>query len=203
MKNIFFIVLFLINTTMFAHTSFTVQPTKHLLSTEFDLYSADEYLCTVETVCWHLHRCYTVSYPSGEQVCGTARLLSLGALFNALKEIDITDSQGETLGLIEGHWWTDAARKFFLYDAAHQHYATAYVEKDYKSISIVDAKNEKIKLATFVYKEVAEDTYQWEGNVHKHAAIPQSTLYVLSAFIADTCTPFYDNSFCEDHLFVD
>jgi len=190
MKKFLFAILFVACSTSYANYSFSIQPREYLFSTEFDIYCSEEYLYSVESNFWQLHKSYSVCDHSGEVVNGTARLLSMGSIFNAMKQIDVTDSRGKKLGYIKGYWWTSASRKFAIYDEYNRHYATAYVGRNWNSVSIVNATNERIKIATLVRNYIPGGTYQWDATVYNENALDLGTLYVFSSFIADTCKPY-------------
>lgn len=188
MKKFFLALLLLASGHVFAEYSFTIQPRSYLFSSHFDIYSNNNYLYTVESNFFQLRTCYSVCNHSGEVVAGAARLLSLGALSNALREIDVTDFRGKKIGFIEGRWWTTASRKYFFYDNENWHYATAYIGLDGNSVSIVNAQNERVQIALLRRFQVSDGGYYWETRVFQNDAIDPSMLYVFSAFIADTCS---------------
>ena len=173
----------------FAEYSYIIQPRSYFLETHYDLYSGDTYLNAVEQHSLQLHRIYSLCTEQGEIASGTARLLSLGALFHSMKEIDVVDNRGYNVGFIQGHWWTTASGKFALYDDSRYHVATAFVDRSGSSVSIVDGQNNRSPIAIFRRSYVPGGDYYWEIKVVKEGVIDPRMLYVFSAFITDAYWP--------------
>ena len=183
-------ILFLsLGTTAFAEYSYIIQPRSYLTSTHYDLYSGSSYLNTVEQNSLQLRRVYSLCNEKGELATGTARLLSVGALFNSMKEIDVVNERGRHVGFIQGRWWTTASGKYAFYDDSNYHIATAYVDRSGSSVSIVDSKNERSPIAIFRRSFVPGGDYYWDIKVLKDEAIDPRMLYIFSAFITDAYWP--------------
>ena len=173
----------------FAQHTYKIQPSSYLISTSYDLYSNDTYLSTVERYALQLQTVYNLCDERGEYATGTARLLSMGALFNCMKEIDVVDMLGQPIGFIKGNWWTTAAGKFAFYDQYGRPSAVAYVDRANASVSIVDPLNQRSPIALFRRSYVPHGDYYWEVKVVKEEAIDSRVLHIFSAFITDACWP--------------
>lgn len=191
MKKILFILTALCcTTTAFASYIYKIQPRSYLFETHYDIYNDDEYLSSIEYHSLRFHRIYNLCDEQGPVATATARLFSMGALFSAMKEIDITDQFNRPIGYIQGHWWTSAYGKFAFYDANNYHYATAYVDWSGASVNVVDAQNERSTIAIFRRSFIPHGDYFWEVNVVKEEAIDARVLQTFSAFITDAYWPY-------------
>lgn len=190
MKRAFFILAFLASVSQgFASYIYTIQPRTYMFETHYDLYNDDEYFSSIEYYALSLRRIYNLCDSRGPVARGTARLLSMGALFNSMKEIDVTDEFERTVGFIQGHFWTSALGKFAFFNASGRHFATAYVDWSGSSVSVVDALNERIPIAVFRRSYVPHGDYYWQVKVVNEAAIDARMLQIFSAFITDAYWP--------------
>lgn len=169
----------------FAEYEFDIQPNRYWFSSHYDIYSGGKYLSSVENDWMQLHTVWSVCDEKGEYATGTARLLSLGAVSNAMREIDIVDYHQKQLGYIQGHWWTSAAGKFVFYDQYEHPYAIAYVDQSKASVKIVDFVNQRLPIAVFTRWEDV-----WNIKVHNEEVIDPRVLYVFSAFVSDAYRKF-------------
>lgn len=186
----FFISTFALVNSAFSQYSYVIQPRSYLFSTEYDIHEEQGVLTTIENNSLQLRRIYSLCDRSGEFGRGIARLFSLGCLFNCLKEIDCYDEFNRPIGLIQGHWWTTAAAQFTFSDATGFHYATAYIDRNYSTVNIVDAQNERIPLAVFRRHLVpGGGDYHWDVTVLEPHAINQKMVQIFSAFVTDACWP--------------
>lgn len=173
----------------FASYSYTIQPRSYMFETHYDVYNDDEYLSSIEYYALQLRRIYNLCDEQGPVASGTARLLSMGALFTSMKQIDVTDQYNQSIGFIQGHFWTSAQGKFAFFDAQNRHFATAYVDWSGSSVSVVDSMNERKPIAVFRRSFVPHGDYYWEVKVINEEAIDARMLQIFSAFVTDAYWP--------------
>jgi len=186
---VFMMAILAFGTHAFADTSFVIKPRNYLFSKYFDLYSEDNYINTIEKNELQLRTVYTLLDKESEVAMGTARLLSLGSLFDSMKEIYIRSDDGTLIGMVQGKWWTTASGKFFIHNGEGIHVATAFIDRNEANVSILDPTKNRRLLSTLHRIFVPGGTYYWEVKTLDETIIDPRILQIFSAFIVDAYWP--------------
>lgn len=184
------LLLILSTAKVFAGYEFKVQPRSYWFETDYDIYSGDEYITTVEKNWLQLRTVWSLCDEKGEYGNGTARLFSPGVLLNSMREIDVVDYHQKQIGYIKGEFWTSASGKFVFYDEYQHPYAVAFIDQGRNSANIVDFHNQREQIALLRRTHVPGGDYFWNVKVLKDNRIDPRTLHVFSAFVTDSCWPY-------------
>ena len=133
-----------------------------------------------------VRRSYYFEDPNGGYIEGIARFFSFGSIFECLREIDIYDGEGDSIGLIQGFWDTENSAKYVLYDHNNQPFAKAYCDR--KKFLLVDYNDPNIKIAHFqkhLKLRYGSVVYSWIVNVFHDEMIDPRILSIFTAYIAE------------------
>lgn len=118
------------------------------------------------------------------------RLFSLGSLYTWAGVLDIYDSEGNLLGLIEGAILTLLPSKFHLYNAKNELIGTAYMDRDAMGFTVSDPLHEIKTIANFRRIFVKDVTDHWVISINDPDAIDVRLLYAFGAFVLDNQNDF-------------
>ena len=128
------------------------------------------------------------SFENPEGICtAIARFVSLGSIFECLKEIDVYQDDC-FFGSIEGYWNTVNSAKFLINNSDYNPFAIAYYNPSCTSLIIVDYNNPEIEIATFkkhIKEFLYSVEYDWHVEVHREDLIDYRFIAMLSAYMAD------------------
>ncbi len=119
---------------------------------------------------------------------GITRFFSLGTLFAWAMNIDVYDDNGNTIGLIEGHFWTKARAKFAIYEKSKV-VAHAFLNTDDNKFVMTSAWDEKLVIAKLKRADYGDVNF-WEVKLTDNTLVDERVLKTFIAFISD-----YQNSF--------
>jgi len=133
---------------------------------------------------------YEVYNAKGQwQATGVARLLTLGAIYSWATEIDVYDTAGKRIGLIDGQLATLAAARFSFYEYDDKDKSTlkaiAYMDKEKGSFSVTDPDNDKYLFMHLQRVFLPNTQDHWKGQVFVDGAIDERVLKVFAAFAVD------------------
>lgn len=118
-----------------------------------------------------------------EAIC---RALSLGSLYTWAREIDIYDPAGNSIGFIEGKFFTTAQAKFNIYDGEDRLVANVYLDFVSKSFTLVEPSKNAKPLGQI--KRTASG--DWGVVLNDETALDARLVKIFSAFVVD-----HENSF--------
>ena len=185
--------LLLCSTAVAAPVNFTVREREYLFSNYFE-FSADKQPIGVVVkkhyAYLHLTNNYDVYSAKGAwEATGVSRLFCLGAFYSWATEIDIYDTNGTRVGLIDGQAVTTAAARFSIYeygsDGTAILKAIAFMDDERRSFSLLDAENDKLVIAAVQRIFLPNLRDHWECNVFDSDLLDMRIIKVFCAFAVD------------------
>lgn len=174
--------------------SFDVNSQNYTFSTVFDFMGRHDYLGTAVKSVFHLRTHYDLYGVHGEyEGTGICRVLTLGAIYNWGREIDIWGPDGDYVGMIDGQFATEAKAKYSIYNGIGTRVGIAYLEKGSSAFTIVNPHNEFHRIAYLRRNFIPNETDYWSAVVYDEDAIDLRIIKVFAAFALDS-----QNSFKED-----
>lgn len=164
---------------------FSVHQTHYPLASYFNIQSDDTYRGVVKKSVFRVRTNYDLSNGDGWQATGIKRVVSLGSVYPWATEVDIYDTRGEYLGMIDGQVVSTAAARFSLYDAAGNLTAIAYLDHSLNSYSIVYPDSEAYPIAE-CHRHL-DLTWQdwWDVVVYDSTQIDDRVVRIFAAMICD------------------
>lgn len=173
---------------------FTIHEKEYRFSNHFEL-SEDEapmgVVAKKRFAYMHVTDHYEVYDSSGKwEATGRKRaFLSLGALFSWATEIDVKDSAGKKIGMIDGQVFTTTSARFSIYNYDDKGRWTlvgiAFMDNEKKSFSIVDPTNDKRIISVLRRIFVPNLHDHWECKIFYPDAIDLRIMKVFAAFAVD------------------
>lgn len=197
MKILSVFVFYLLATTNIAcaHTpqkedpfNFKVEKTDYTFSIVFDMARDKNNFGSVVKSVFHIGAHYD-SYDrfglyEGQGVCR----MPLSLLCSWAAAIDIYNSQGTKIGLIDGQMIATEPAKYGFYDEKDNLLCVALLGDDRKNVTIIDSIDPTIVVAQFTHDNSSIDTDRWEISCFHPEKLPLKFLKVFAAFICDTET---------------
>lgn len=118
------------------------------------------------------------------------RVFSLGSLYTWAGVLDVYDTDGGRVGLIEGAVLTFQPSKFHLYDPVNQLVGTAYMDHDRMGFTLCDPVNEMRTIATFRRVFVKDVVDHWVVKIHDRYSVDPRLIYSFAAFALDNQNDF-------------
>lgn len=118
------------------------------------------------------------------------RVFSLGSLYTWAGVLDVYDTDGGRVGLIEGAILTFQPSKFSLYDPRNQLVGTAYMDHDRMGFTLCDPVKEMRTIATYRRIFVKDVVDHWVVTIHDRYAIDPRLIYSFGAFVLDNQNDF-------------
>lgn len=155
----------------------------------------ETYPGSVKKSAFRIRTNYDLSNKDGWQATGITRLLSLGAIYHWAKDIDIYDTRGVQIGLIDGNLATFESAKFNMYEYDESGSATeigvAYANQDFTRFVIYSSMDNPHPIAEF-NRNFADNT--WGVAVHYPEKIDDRLVRVFAGFVVDHQDKFMSNS---------
>jgi hypothetical protein len=173
--------------------SFTIREREYLFSNYFE-FAADKQpmglVIKKRYAYLHLTNNYDLYTTKGDwQARGVSRLFCLGALYSWATEIDVYDTNGVRIGLIDGQAVTTAAARFSIYEYDSEGNSTlkaiAFMDDERRSFSIVHPENDKQFVASLQRVFLPNLRDHWECNAFDADLLDIRILKVFSAFAVD------------------
>ncbi len=114
------------------------------------------------------------------------RFFSLGTILTSASTIDIYDSEGNAIGLVEGSIFTTSPAKFYFYDRDNNLTGIAYLDNDRCSFTVYHGTHSKKVVAIFTRVFVRDVQDWWVVDIIDHEAIDYRILATFGAFSVDT-----------------
>ena len=135
-------------------------------------------------------RTYSFEDSEGDYIEGSATIFSLGAFLDRMKEITVyNQNKGVYIGSFSGIWDTENIAEFIFYNIYTRPIAIATIDKERKTIPIMDIENQGTQIALFEkhhnrFRDGSVE-YYWEMKVQDDVAIPPELLQIFAAFVTD------------------
>lgn len=189
MKKLFLLFLVFL-TPIFAkskdHFKFSVHQKDYRFSTVFEIDSKGKPLGTVVKSVFRVRTNYDVYDEYGQwQATGISRLLCLGIFRPWGAEIDVYDTKGEVIGLIDGQVATAQAAKYSFYNSRGDCVGVAYMDLSGAGFSILDPQKEKHVLARLTRNFVRDQIDYWDIVLYDVEEIDPALIKVFAAFAVD------------------
>jgi hypothetical protein len=194
---------------LFSHTIFASvhedHPYDFLISK--DSYRIDEiyqiksplrntYPGSVKKSAFRIRRHYDLSNKDGWQATGITRILSLGTIFTWATDIDVYDTRGVLIGLINGKRASLEAAKFNIYEYDEAGKSTkvgiAYASRDFNRFVILSDKYNPHPIAEFD-RNYSQST--WSVTVHYPEKIDDRIIRIFAGFLVDYQNKFLASNF--------
>jgi hypothetical protein len=161
-------------------------------STTFEMDSHARAYGTVEKSSFHVRTNYDLYDDNGDyKAKGIARFFSWGRIWTWATVIDVYDEHGHWIGLIDGEIFTVEPAKFAFYDANSKHIATAYLDAEGTSFSIVPSYSDHLTVADITRIESHHSSAVWRTDVHIPFEVDIRLMMIFSAFVVDRQNAFY------------
>ena len=175
--------------------SFTISSDPYAFSTYFQINSNDSYIGTIKKSSFRIRTNYDLSDENGWQATGIVRVLSLGSFYTWAREIDVYDTRGVKVGMIDGQVGTTEGAKFSFYEYGEEenytHVGTAYLDGDCDSFTIFPPSSEGISpIVRMGRVTVSGGVDFWEVNVHRSEKIDDRMVRIFAAFVLDHQSDF-------------
>ena len=178
---------------------FTIHPDNYKTATLFQIHSEDTYIGTNKKSSFRLRTNYDLSNKDGWQATGIVRILSLGSVFPWAKEIDVYDTQGTKIGMIDGQMVTTEEAKYSIYQYDEQgdyiRIGIAYLNEERDAFSILESDGGPHPIAQLRRVFVVGAADYWEVDVYYPEKIDDRIIRILSAFALD-----HQSSFLSDDI---
>lgn len=170
---------------------FEIRRDPYMFATFFQISSKDTYVGSVKKSAFRLRKNYDLSDKNGWQATGTVRLLTLGSIYSWASEIDVYDTRGIKIGMIDGQLMTTENAKFSLYEyddeGSATHIGTAYLDRDCDSFTILfpDGSPTPIAKLERFRSAAGNDVDFWRTQVYYPEYIDDRLVRIFAAFVTD------------------
>lgn len=178
---------------------FEIRRDPYKFATYFQITSKDTYIGTVKKSALRVRTHYDLSTEHGWQATGIKRICTLGAFYTWASEIDVYDTRGVRIGMIDGQLvtWENARFSLYEYDDAgnYAHVGTAFLDRDFDSFTIFPpdgnlhpiAKLERFSLAS------TQGVDHWRTQVYHPDRIDDRLVRIFTAFVMDHQDDFVEH----------
>jgi hypothetical protein len=175
--------------------SYAISEQAYSFSTYFEMQRKDGYDGTIIKKKYiNLRTHYHLYDADGNyEATGICRFFSLGLFFVWGKEIDVYDSDGNWIGMIDGQMMTEASAKFSIYDASSNLMGIAYLDKGSSSFAVFDPDNDKKIVAKLRRNFILDTVDNWDVAYYEPSRFDLRVMKIFSAFALD-----YQEYFKED-----
>ncbi|MCH9631588.1 MAG: hypothetical protein S4CHLAM37_16120 [Chlamydiia bacterium] len=172
---------------------FKISKKEYRFSTFFEIDSSDAPRGNVKKSFFRMRTNYDLSDVHGWQATGTVRVMSLGSLFAWAKEIDMYDTSGQYIGMIDGQVMSTAAARYSIYDSSNNLVGIAFLDHNCSGFTITHPNSEAYTIARLKRNYVQDTVDDWDITVYESDLIDERIIRIFAAFVCD-----YQNSFKED-----
>lgn len=165
--------------------SLSIYEKKYPLATYFTIESDNTYRGSVKKSVFRVRTNYDLSNADGWQATGIKRLLSLGSVYPWATEVDIYNTIGEFIGMIDGQVVSTAAACFSIYDLNDTLAGIAFLDYSLNSYSIVYPDSEAFPIAEFHHHHEVDGMDWWEVTVYDEAQIDQRVIRIFASMVGD------------------
>ena len=146
----------------------------------------ETYPGSVKKSAFRIRTNYDLSNKDGWQATGITRIISLGTLYPWAKDIDIYDTRGVQIGLIDGNLATLESAKYNLYEYDESGTATeigiAYANPDFNRFVILSSSDNPHPIAE-MNRNLSDNT--WSVSVHYSEKIDDRIIRIFAGFVVD------------------
>jgi hypothetical protein len=129
---------------------------------------------------------YDLSNKDGWQATGITRIISLGSIYPWAKDIDIYDTRGVQIGLIDGELATLESAKFSIYEydeaGKSRLIGAAYADPDFKRFVVFESSDNPHPIAE-LSRNSMDNT--WKVSVHYPEKIDDRIIRIFAGFVVD------------------
>jgi hypothetical protein len=154
----------------------------------------ETYPGSVKKSAFRIRTNYDLSNKDGWQATGITRIISLGSVYHWAKDIDIYDTRGVQIGLIDGDLATFESAKFNIYEYDEAGKATqigiAYANPDFSRFAILTSSTDPHPIAE-MNRNFSDNT--WSVSVHYPEKIDDRIVRIFAGFVIDHQDKFLSN----------
>ena len=173
---------------------FKVYEQDYTFSTVYEMGSGEGLMGSVSKSVFHIRTNYDLYDKKGAfEAVGICRVLTLGLIYSWATEMDLYDSNGQHIGVIDGQLMTSSQAKFSIYDSTQKRVGIAYLDNTCSAFTIVDPDNERHILASLKRNFVADTIDNWEVSIYERDVIDVRIIKIFSAFAVDTQKDFKED----------
>ena len=198
-KSLFCLIFLLSFATVSIHADnsqfYNVKEKSYFTGTVFELASKNKLVGTVVKSRFRVRTNYDLYDAKGNyEATAVCRVLTLGLFYEWATEMDVYDSKGNRIGVIDGQAVTMASAKFSFYDAKGQHVGIGYLDINNTGFIIVDPKNDYHVLAQYTRRFVENTIDSWDVAIFDQDQISPAMLHIFGAFAVDTQSAFQEDT---------
>lgn len=146
----------------------------------------ETYPGSVKKSAFRIRTNYDLSDKNGWQATGITRIISLGSIYSWATDIDIYDTRGVQIGLIDGNLATLESAKFNLYDydeaGNSAEIGIAYANADFNRFVVLSSSTNPHPIAE-MNRNFSDNT--WSVTVHYPEAIDDRMIRIFAGFVVD------------------
>lgn len=154
----------------------------------------ETYPGSVKKSAFRIRTNYDLSNKDGWQATGITRIVSLGSLYPWATDIDVYDTRGVQIGLIDGELATLESAKFTMYEYDESGVArvigAAYANSDFTRFVILTSNSDPRPIAE-LHRNTADSN--WTVSVHYPEKIDDRMIRIFAGFVID-----YEDKFLQD-----
>ena len=171
--------------------NFRVARSDYTFSTVFDMANEKNNFGSVVKSIFHIathYDCYDrYGLYEGQGIC---RMVTLGLIYTWATEIDIYNTHGNSVGMIDGQVTSAEPAKFSFYDADGNRTCIAYLDKNCMSFVLVDPDNPSFVLARLTRNFILDTIDNWDVALYHPDRLPLKFVKIFAAFACDTQNEF-------------
>lgn len=154
-------------------------------ATYFTIESQDTYRGSVKKSVFRLKTNYDLSNVNGWQATGIKRVLSLGSIYPWATEVDIYNTIGEYIGMIDGQTVSTAAARFSIYDLNNTLVGIAFLDYSLNSYSIVYPDSEAFPIAELHRHHEVDGLNWWDIIIYDDTQIDERIIRIFASMVCD------------------
>lgn len=167
--------------------NYRVTRSDYTFSTIFDMANEKNNLGSVVKSVFHIATHYD-SYDrfglfEGQGIC---RMVTLGIFYAWATEIDIYNTYGNRIGMIDGQVVSSEPAKFSFYDAEGNRLCIAYLDQNCMGFVLVDPENSAFVLARLTRNFILDTVDSWDISLYHPELLPPKFLKIFAAFACDS-----------------
>ncbi len=171
--------------------SYNIQKKEYTLSTVFELTTPSKLMGTVVKSSLRVRTHYDLYDAKGtHKATAICRVLTLGLIYDWGTEMDVYDTAGQPLGMIDGQVVTGTPAKFSFYDATGHPVGIGYLDKNCTGFTIVNPNDEYHMIAQYTRRFIENTIDSWDVAIYDEEQIPLELLSVFGAFAVDRQNAF-------------
>jgi len=168
--------------------TFSIQKHVYKFSELYQINSLQKetYPGTVKKSAFRIRTNYDLSDEHGWQATGITRVISLGVLYPWARDIDVYDTRGVQIGMIDGNMATLESAKFNIYEYDDEGNSTqvgiAYASSNFEHFAIVPSMSDPHPIAEF-NRNYSDNS--WKVTVNDPDKIDDRMVRIFAGFVID------------------